>query len=142
MIAPGSGPRHFAFHPTGRFAYVINELASTITAFWYDAENGSLSTVQTISTLPKDFKGENTTAEIVVHPSGKYVYGSNRGHDSIAMFSVDAATGRLTAMGHEPTQGHTPRNFSIDPTGHLPPGSQPRLEHASRSSASTRRPGR
>jgi 6-phosphogluconolactonase len=117
VIAPGSGPRHFAFHPTGRFAYVINELASTITAFWYDAENGSLSTVQTISTLPKDFKGENTTAEIVVHPSGKYVYGSNRGHDSIAMFSVDAATGRLTAMGHEPTQGHTPRNFSIDPTG-------------------------
>ncbi len=117
VIAPGSGPRHFAFHPTGRFAYVINELASTITAFWYDAENGSLSTVQTISTLPKGFKGENTTAEIVVHPSGKFVYGSNRGHDSIAIFSVDAASGRLTAIAHEPTQGRTPRNFSIDPTG-------------------------
>ncbi len=117
VIAPGSGPRHFAFHPTGRFAYVINELASTITAFWYDAESGSLSTVQTISTLPKGFKGENTTAEIVVHPSGKFVYGSNRGHDSIAIFSVDAASGHLTAIGHEPTQGRTPRNFSIDPTG-------------------------
>ena len=117
VIAPGSGPRHFAFHPTGRFAYLINEMASTITVFWYDAENGSLSTVQTISTLPKGFKGENTTAEIVVHPSGKYVYGSNRGHDSIAIFSVDAASGHLTAIGHEPTQGHTPRNFSIDPTG-------------------------
>jgi 6-phosphogluconolactonase len=117
VIAPGSGPRHFAFHPSGRFAYLINEMASTITAFWYDAENGSLATVQTISTLPKGFKGESTTAEIVVHPSGKFVYGSNRGHDSIAIFSVDAASGHLTAIGHEPTQGHTPRNFSIDPTG-------------------------
>ncbi|HUE14051.1 MAG TPA: lactonase family protein [Planctomycetaceae bacterium] len=116
-VAPGAGPRHFAFHPTGRFAYVIDELASTITAFWYDADNGTLATFQTVSTLPKDFKGSNTGAEVVVHPSGKFVYGSNRGHDSIAMFSVDAATGRLTSVGHEPTQGKTPRNFAVDPTG-------------------------
>jgi 6-phosphogluconolactonase len=117
IVAPGSGPRHFAFHPSGRFAYVINELGSTITVFWYDAETGALSTVQTISTVPRDFKGTNYPAEVVVHPSGKFVYGSNRGHDSIAIFSVDAATGRLTAQGHEPTQGKNPRNFAVDPTG-------------------------
>ena len=116
-VAPGAGPRHFAFHPSGRFAYVINELGSTITAFWYDAENGTLSTIQTISTLPSGFKGINTGAEVVVHPSGKFVYGSNRGNDSIAIFSVDAATGRLTSVGHEPTQGKNPRNFAVDPTG-------------------------
>jgi len=117
LIAPGSGPRHFAFHPSGRFAYVINELGSTITVFWYDAESGVLSTIQTISTVPRDFKGTNYPAEVVVHPSGKFVYGSNRGHDSIAVFSVDAATGRLSPQGHEPTQGKNPRNFAVDPTG-------------------------
>lgn len=117
IIAPGSGPRHFAFHPTGRFAYVINELNSTVTVFWYDAETGVLSTVQTISTVPSDFKGTNNPAEIVVHPSGKFVYGSNRGHDSIAMFAVDAATGRLTSLGQESTQGKNPRNIAADPTG-------------------------
>ncbi len=116
-VAPGAGPRHFAFHPSGRFAYVINELGSTITAFWYDADNGILSRTQTISTLPPGFKGTNTAAEVVVHPSGKFVYGSNRGDDSIAIFSVDAATGRLAPVGHEPTQGKTPRNFAVDPTG-------------------------
>jgi 6-phosphogluconolactonase len=118
-VAPGSGPRHFAFHPSGRFAYVINELGSTITVFWYDAETGVLSTIQTISTVPRDFKGTNYPAEVVVHPSGKFVYGSNRGHDSIAIFSVDAATGRLTPQGHEPTQGKNPRNFAVDPTGNF-----------------------
>src|SRR5258707_575740 len=79
-IAPGSGPRHLAFHPNGHFVYVINELKSTATAFGYDADKGVLKELQTISTLPKDFPGDNTTAEVVVHPSGKFLYGSNRGH--------------------------------------------------------------
>jgi 6-phosphogluconolactonase len=116
-LAPGSGPRHFAFDPNGRFAYAIDELDSTISAFWYDAENGVLSRIQVVSTLPKDFRGENTASEVAVHPSGKFVYGANRGHDSIAIFSVDPVSGKLTAEGHEPTQGKTPRNFAIDPTG-------------------------
>ncbi len=116
-VADGAGPRHFAFDPTGRFAYAIDELDSTITAFWYDADNGTLSRVQTVSTLPKDFHGVNTASEVAVHPSGKYVYGANRGHDSIAIFTVDAASGKLTPDGHESTQGKTPRNFAIDPTG-------------------------
>jgi 6-phosphogluconolactonase len=116
-VAAGAGPRHFAFDPTGRFAYVIDELDSTITAFWYDAENGTLSRIQVVSTLPKDFHGENTASEVAVHPSGKFVYGANRGHDSLAIFSVDPVSGKLTADGHEPTQGKTPRNFAIDPTG-------------------------
>jgi 6-phosphogluconolactonase len=116
-VAPGSGPRHFAFHPTGRYAYVINELANTVTAFAYNPQDGVLKEVQTITTLPEGFTGTSYTAEVQVHPSGKFVYGSNRGHDSIAIFSVDADTGKLTAVGHEPIQGKTPRNFGIDPTG-------------------------
>jgi 6-phosphogluconolactonase len=116
-VPPGSGPRHFAFHPSGRTAYVINELASTVTAFRYDASKGSLEPLQTISTLPADFTKTNSTAEIAVHPSGKFLYGSNRGHNSIAIFSIDPDTGMLTLIGHEPTQGKTPRNFAIDPTG-------------------------
>ena len=115
-VAPGSGPRHFAFHPGGVSAYVINEIANTITAFEYNPSRGSLKEIQTISTLPADFKGQSHTAEVVAHPSGKFVYGSNRGHDSIAIFSVDAA-GKLTAAGHQPTEGKTPRNFAIDPSG-------------------------
>jgi 6-phosphogluconolactonase len=116
-VADGAGPRHLAFDPTSRFAYVIDELDSTITAFWYDAENGTLSRVQVVSTLPKDFHGENTASEVAVHPSGKFVYGANRGHDSLAIFSVDPVSGKLIAVGHESTQGKTPRNFAIDPTG-------------------------
>ncbi|HVA48702.1 MAG TPA: lactonase family protein [Pirellulales bacterium] len=116
-VKPGSGPRHFVFHPSGRFAYVINELASTITAFGYDDAKGVLTEVQTIGTLPDGFKGENWTAEVQVHPSGKFVYGSNRGHNSIAAFAVDAETGRLTPIGHESSGGKTPRNFGIDPSG-------------------------
>jgi 6-phosphogluconolactonase len=116
-LPPGSGPRHLAFHPTGRFVYVANELASTVNVFWYDADAGSLSSVQTISTLPPAFKETNTVSEVVVHSSGKFVYVANRGHDSIAIFNVDVVTGRLTAAGHESTQGKTPRNFNIDPTG-------------------------
>jgi len=116
-VAPGAGPRHLAFHPNGHFAYVINEMASTITAFAYDADRGVLSEVQTVSALPAGFTGENTTAEVQVHPSGRFLYGSNRGHNSIAMFTIDTETGRLTAAGHQPTQGKNPRNFGIDPTG-------------------------
>lgn len=116
-VNPGAGPRHFAFHPAGKFAYVINELQSSVTAFRYDPQRGILEEIHTISTLPDDFDGENTTAEVQVHPSGKFLYGSNRGHDSIAIFSIDPVSGRLTAQGHESTQGETPRNFGVDPTG-------------------------
>jgi len=116
-IAPVSGPRHFAFHPTGHFAYVINELTSTITAFSYDAERGSLKELQTISTLPEGFTGDSFTADIHVHPNGKFLYGSNRGHDSIAIFAIAPDTGRLTAAGHEPTRGAWPRNLTIEPSG-------------------------
>jgi 6-phosphogluconolactonase len=115
-LPAGSGPRHFAFHPDGKHAYVINESKSTMTAFNYDAAKGELTEIQTLSTLPADHKGGNSTAEVVVHPSGKFVYGSNRGHDSIAIFAVEA-DGKLKAVGHEPTQGKTPRNFNVDPTG-------------------------
>jgi 6-phosphogluconolactonase len=116
-ITPGSGPRHFAFHPDGRHAYVINELTSTVTAMDYDAEHGVLKPIQTISTLPADFRGETTCAEVQVHPSGKFLYGSNRGHDSIAVFRIDSESGRLTAAGHQSQEIKTPRNFGIDPTG-------------------------
>lgn len=118
---PGGGPRHFAFHPSGRFAYVCNEMKSSVTAFTYDAEKGTLAQIQTISTLPadkQDLKG-NSTAEIQVHPSGKFVYCSNRGHNSLAIFTVDEKTGQLTSAGHQSTLGSTPRNFGIDPTGQL-----------------------
>ena len=116
-VSPGSGPRHFAFDPTGRYAYVINELSSTVAGFSYDAPHGTLDSFQTVSTLPKGFDETNSTAEIHVAPSGKILYGSNRGHDSIAIFAIDEATGRLRLTGHEPTQGQVPRYFGIDPTG-------------------------
>lgn len=116
-LAPGAGPRHFAFHPDGTHGYVINELNSTITALAYDAGAGVLTELQTLSTLPVGFAARNSTAELVVRPDGRFLYGSNRGHDSIAIFAVDAGTGRLTPLGHESTRGRTPRNFAIDPTG-------------------------
>jgi 6-phosphogluconolactonase len=116
-VAPGAGPRHFAFHPNGRDAYVINEINSTITAFQYDAKHGILKTEQTVSTLPEGFQGDSTTADIHVAPSGKFLYGSNRGDDSIVVFAIDPQTGRLSYIEHESTQGKTPRNFGIDPTG-------------------------
>jgi 6-phosphogluconolactonase len=112
----GGGPRHFAFHPSGRFAYVCNEMTSAVTAFAYDAEKGALKEIQTITTLPKETPG-NSTAEIQVHPNGKFLYCSNRGHDSLAEFTIDEKTGKLTAIGHQSTLGKTPRNFGIDPTG-------------------------
>jgi 6-phosphogluconolactonase len=116
-IAPGSGPRHFAFHPSGKYAYVINELANTVVAFHYDAEKGVLHTIQTITTLPEGFKGESYTAEVVAHPSGKFLYGSNRHHDSIAAFSIDESTGKVTLVGIQGDKIKEPRNFTIDPTG-------------------------
>jgi 6-phosphogluconolactonase len=116
-LAPGAGPRHMAFRPDGKFAYVINELNSTLTAFSYDADTGVLAEVQTVSTLPADFDGDSTTAEVEVHPSGKFLYGSNRGHDSVAAFAIDEAEGTLTLVEHESTGGRTPRNFGIEPTG-------------------------
>lgn len=117
-LAPGAGPRHFTFHPSGQSAYTINELDNTITTFAYDSENGILEKRQTVPTLPSGFTGANTTAEILVHPTGKYVYGSNRGHDSIVAFAV-ASDGTLTLIGHYPSQGKHPRNFGIDPTGRV-----------------------
>jgi 6-phosphogluconolactonase len=116
VVAPGGGPRHFSFHPSGKFAYVCNEMTSTITAFSVNADNGGLTELHTLSTLPQPTPG-NSTAEIVVHPSGKFVYVSNRGHDSLAMYSIDQTTGKLTSLGNAPTGGKTPRNFNIDPTG-------------------------
>jgi 6-phosphogluconolactonase len=115
--APGAGPRHFSFHPNGRYAYVINELNSTVTAFAFDAEKGALREIHSVPTLPGDFKGTSTTAEVQVTPDGKFLYGSNRGHDSLAVFAVDAETGKLSPAGFHSTQGKTPRNFGIDPSG-------------------------
>jgi 6-phosphogluconolactonase len=114
---PGAGPRHVDFHPTKPYAYVINELDSTITTFRLDPERGRLEPLQTITTLPPAFTGNSTTSEIVVAPSGRFVYGSNRGHDSLAIFAVDDATGVLSPVGWEPTQGKTPRFFAIEPSG-------------------------
>lgn len=116
-LDPGAGPRHLAFSPHGKFAYVVNELQSTITTFAYDATKGELHKLKTVSTLPKDFSGNNDTAEIKVHPNGKFLFASNRGHDTIALFSINSKTGALTLVDHSPTQGKTPRNFEIDPSG-------------------------
>lgn len=112
----GGGPRHLAFHPTGLFAYVNNELTSSVTAFGYDSKKGTMIEIETITTLPQP-QSDNTTAEVVVHPSGKFLYVSNRGHDSLAMFLIDQSNGRLTVNGHQSTGGKTPRNFCIDPSG-------------------------
>lgn len=114
---PGGGPRHFAIHPTKPYAYAVNEMGNTVSAFRWDAKTGTLSPIGTVPTLPADFDGENTTADIEVHPSGRFVYASNRGHDSIAVFAVDEATGALTPRGQTKTGGMTPRNFTQDPAG-------------------------
>lgn len=113
---PGAGPRHFAFHPNGRLAYLNNEMASSVTALKYNADKGVLSRIHTTSTLPAPHRG-NSTAETVVHPSGKFLYVSNRGHNSIAIFQIDEETGRLTAAGHQGDGIRVPRNFNIDPSG-------------------------
>ena len=117
-VAPGAGPRHFAFHPNGRFAYVINELALTVTAFGYAADRGVLTPIQSLPTVPKDADRKGlSTAEVQVHPSGKFLYGSNRGHNTIVVFRINRNTGKLTHVENESTGGKTPRNFAIDPTG-------------------------
>jgi 6-phosphogluconolactonase len=116
-VEPGAGPRHVSFHPNGKFVYVIDELASTITAFSFDPSRGVLQSFQTVSTLPADFKATNDTAGIHVHPNGRFLFASNRGHDSIAVFSIDQNTGKLSLTAHYPTHGKTPRNFELDPEG-------------------------
>ena len=116
-VQAGAGPRHLAFHPRGHYLYCINELDSTLTVFAYDAQRGALQAIQTLATLPPGAERRNFCADVHVAPSGRFVYGSNRGHDSIAIFAVDDQQGTLTAIGHVATQGRTPRNFGIDPTG-------------------------
>jgi len=115
---PGAGPRHFAFRPDGKFGYVINEMGSSVSVFGYD-KAGVLRPLQTISTIPKDFTALDESAEIAVHPSGKFLYASNRGHDSIAVFAIDPSKGTLTLLEYAPTKGKSPRNFAIDPSGTL-----------------------
>jgi len=116
-MRPGSGPRHLVFHPNGRFVYVINEMRSTLTVCSYDPLKGALTALQSVSTLPPSFKGHNTCAEVQVHPSGKFLYASNRGHDSLAIFSIEPDSALLTSLGHQFVEGKTPRHFTLDPTG-------------------------
>ena len=118
-LDPNTGPRHFALRPDGRFAYVVGEMGHTVTVFANDLKKGSLEKLQTISTLPADFSGRNDDAEIEVHPSGKFLYASNRGHESIAVYAIDPAKGTLTLVEITPTGGNEPRSFEIDPTGKL-----------------------
>lgn len=118
-VEPGAGPRHVAFHPSGKFAYVINEMQSTVTVFAYDAARGALRSLQTISTLPEGFAAHNDDAELQVHPSGKFLYASNRGHDSIAVFAIDRRRGTLRPVENVLTGGRMPRSFAIDPSGSL-----------------------
>lgn len=116
-LRSGAGPRHLAFRPDGRFAYAVNELDSTVTVFRHDPAAGRLEPVESVSTLPAGFSGRSTTAEIQAHPNGRWLYASNRGHDSLAIFAIDAERGTLSARGHVPTRGRTPRHFGWDPTG-------------------------
>lgn len=117
MLNPGTGPRHMVFSPDGSHAYVIGEINSTITTFSFDAANSAFTSTQVISTLPEGFEGETSTAEIEISADGKFVYGSNRGHDSIAVFAVSPSDGTLSPVEYTPIQGRTPRNFVIDPSG-------------------------
>ena len=112
----GNGPRHFTFDTSGNYAYMNTELGNTVTVYDYDSD-GKLSPKQSVSTLPDGWDGVSHTADIHVSPDGKFVYCSNRGHDSIAIFSIDQSDGRITLIGNESTQGNTPRNFAITPDG-------------------------
>ncbi len=116
-VAPGSGPRHFTFHPNGKYGYVINEMGSTVTAFGWDAKRGAFQEIQTISTLPPGAKEKNYDAEVITDRAGRFLYGSNRGHDSIALFSIEPGKGTLKFVETVPSQGKFPRNFNLDPTG-------------------------
>ncbi|QDK79767.1 lactonase family protein [Spirosoma sp. KCTC 42546] len=116
-VTPGSGPRHFTFHPTGKFAYVIQEMGATITGFTY--KSGALETIQTIKLLPEEYTGRKWAADLHISPDGRFLYGSNRAHESLTIFSIDPKTGQLTLVDHQPVNGKTPRNFAIDPTGNF-----------------------
>jgi len=118
-VDSSAGPRHVALHPSGKFAYVIGEMGHTITAFSYDSASGRLRRLQSITTVPKDFTGRNDDAEVRVHSSGKFLYASNRGDDSIAIYKIDQSKGTLEQVGSVPTGGKEPRSFEIDPTGTL-----------------------
>jgi 6-phosphogluconolactonase len=116
-VTPGFGPRHLSFHPNGKFAYLINEMGGAVVVFSWDSNAGQLVPLQTLSTLPPDYHGENTSAEVHVLPNGLFLYASNRGPDDLAMFAVDPASGTLRLLGYQPTMGKHPRDFKIDPTG-------------------------
>jgi 6-phosphogluconolactonase len=116
-VKPGAGPRHVALHPGGPFAFLINELDSTLAALSFDARKGVFEELQVVPTLPAGFQGESTCADVQVAPSGRFVYASNRGHDSLVIYRIDQRTGKLAYVGHQSTQGRTPRQFEIDPTG-------------------------
>jgi 6-phosphogluconolactonase len=116
-VAPGSGPRHTAFDPRGRYVYAINQTANSIVRFGWNSDRGVLTQFESVSTLPEGFKGKNMGSEILMHPSGNFLYATNRGDNSVAMFSVQTDTGRLTLIQHISTQGKTPRNAEFDPTG-------------------------
>ena len=117
QLQAGAGPRHLTFHPNGEYLYAISELDSTLTSFKYDDDDGKLKHIETVSTLPDLFKGTSYCADVHVHPSGKFLYGSNRGHNSIVVFRIDRGNGKLTLVEHVWTQGDWPRNFAIDPSG-------------------------
>jgi 6-phosphogluconolactonase len=117
QLPAGAGPRQLVMSPQGRFAYVISELNSTLTAFRYDAESGTLREIQTLSTLPDGFAEASAGGDVQISPTGDRLYASNRGHDSIVTYAVDQASGRLTPVGHDGTLGRTPRSFAVDPAG-------------------------
>ncbi len=120
-LPPGSGPRHMKFHPSGKFAFVLNEIAVTVTVFRYDASEGRMTEIETIPTVPEDQKIKEqaiSTSEIRVHPNGQFVYAANRGHDTISAFRFDEQTGKLSLIEREHIRGATPRNFNVDPSGH------------------------
>jgi 6-phosphogluconolactonase len=119
QVSSGAGPRHIRFHPGGKLVFVNNEIDSTVTSFTWDGERGTLHVNDTRSTLPSDYTGNNSTAQVAVHPNGKVVYVSNRGHDSIALFGIDETRGKLRPLGHVSTEGKTPRNFNLSPNGRL-----------------------
>ena len=116
-LQPGAGPRHLTFHPSGKYLYVINELDSSMAAFKYDEQDGTLTHIETVSTLPSDFSGASYCADVHVSTSGKFLYGSNRGHNSIVVFEIDSGSGKLKLVEHVSTQGDWPRNFTLDPSG-------------------------
>lgn len=115
-VRAGSGPRHLAFHPNGRWLYAVQELSNEVIAYAWDPDHGVPSELQTVSTLPADYQGTNTAAEIAVHNNGRFLYVSNRGHDSLAVYAIDSETGKLQLIEHVSSRGKTPRYFSFDPT--------------------------